>query len=423
MRKFISILLSVLFCVSLSSISSSEVFATDPVKPYDVNLYFFWGEGCPHCAKEKEFLDRIYSSYPTLKIHGYEVYGNQANVLLIQEVAQKLNVDVGGVPFTVVGDQGYVGYGEGSTDKEMESRIKYCVENVCNDSIASIVNIDQEKQNGLSQEKVEDEAAEAVITNKNDNNPSENARLVNLPFLGEVDAMKFSLPVLAVFMGAVDGFNPCAMWVLLFLISLLLGIKSRRRMWTLGVAFIVTSASVYFLFMAAWLQLILLLGFVVWVRISIGLVATIVGGLNVRSFLTEKNSGCKVTGSKKRQLVFEKLKTIAQQNSLWLALGGIILLAFAVNLVELVCSAGFPAVFTQVLSLSNLDTWQYYTYIFLYILFFMLDDIIIFSIAMITLRATGISTKYSRYSKLIGGILMLILGLMLIFKPEWLMFG
>ena len=53
----------------------------------------------------------------------------------------------------------------------------------------------------------------------------------------------------------------------------------------------------------------------------------------------------------------------------------------------------------------------------------MLDDIIVFMIAVITLKVTGISNKYQKYSHLIGGILMLIIGILMIVKPEWLMFN
>jgi hypothetical protein len=325
----------------------------------------------------------------------------------MQKTANELGISAGGVPFLIIGNKEYVGYAEGTTDKEVESRIKYCLENNCPDSVSAIVN----PTNIVSQN-----------TAKNENNSNKEKKIINLPIIGEIDALDFSLPLLTIFMGALDGFNPCAMWTLLFLISLLLGLKNRRRMWVLGTAFIIASALVYFLFMAAWLQLILFLGFIAWVRTAIGLLAVVGGGYNLRSYVKEKG-GCKVTGNEKRQLVFAKMKAIAQQNSLWLALGGIILLAFAVNLVELVCSAGFPAVFTQVLSLSGLSTWQYYAYIILYIFFFMLDDMIIFAIAMFTLEVAGISTKYGKWSKLIGGILMLIIGLLLIFKPELLMFG
>ena len=121
--------------------------------------------------------------------------------------------------------------------------------------------------------------------------------------------------------------------------------------------------------------------------------------------------------------MFSKLKKIIQEKHFLIALGGLIILAFAVNLVELICSAGLPAVYTQVLTLSNLSTWQYYSYLALYIFVFMLDDLFVFFAAMITLQFTGISGKYSRASHLIGGIVMLIIGILMIFKPELLMFG
>jgi len=194
-------------------------------------------------------------------------------------------------------------------------------------------------------------------------------------------------------------------------------------MWILGTAFIVASSAVYFFFMAAWLNLILFIGFLVWVRIAIGLVALFGGGYNLKEFFTNPQSGCKVTGSEKRRKVFEKIRSITHEKSFYLALGGIIILAFAVNLVELICSAGIPAIYTQVLALSHLAKWQYYLYILLYIFFFMIDDLFVFFVAMITLQTTGITTKYTHWSHLIGGILMMIIGLLLIFKPAWLMFG
>jgi len=212
------------------------------------------------------------------------------------------------------------------------------------------------------------------------------------------------------------------MWTLLFLISLLLGMQDRRRMWILGSSFIITSALVYFLFLSAWLNLFLFLGVVTWVRWIIALVALGSGTYYLYDYCRNQ-SGCSVMGDEKRQAVFNKLKEITQKKQFFLALGGIILLAIAVNLVELVCSAGLPAVYTQVLSLSNLASWQYYLYLALYILVFMLDDLFIFFTAMLTLKAVGIESKYSRLSHLIGGILMVIIGTLLLFKPSWLMFG
>ena len=194
-------------------------------------------------------------------------------------------------------------------------------------------------------------------------------------------------------------------------------------MWILGGSFIAASGFAYFLFLTAWLNLLLFLGFIFWIRILIGLVALGAGAYNLRDFIVNKEGGCEVTGDEKRQKIFEKLRKISQQKQFLLALGGIILLAFAVNLVELVCSAGLPAIYTQILALSKLPNWQYYLYLLFYIFIFMLDDLIVFIIAMLTLQAIGIESKYARASHLIGGLLMLLIGLLLLFKPELLMFA
>jgi thiol-disulfide isomerase/thioredoxin len=376
-----------------------------------INAYLFWGDGCPHCAKEKVYLSEVVADYPSLKLSTFEIYHSQDNVALMQNVAKKLDVNASGVPFLVIGDKSFVGYSEGVTDSEIKEQINKCSISKCPDSVASIL-----KGADADGSEERDAPQEPVVSNGA-------KKIVSLPIVGEINALDFSLPILTIIIGALDGFNPCAMWVLLFLISLLLGMDNRKKMWIMGLSFIAASAFVYFLFMAAWLNLILFLGLVIWVRLAIGILALIGGGYNIKKGIKDKGGGCDVTGGEKRQAIFGKLRGIVKNKSLLLALLGIVLLAFAVNLVELVCSAGLPAVYTQVLALSDLSTWQYYGYILLYILFFMLDDIVVFAIAMTTLKLTGISTKYSRYSNIIGGVLMVIIGLLLIFKPEWLMFG
>ena len=394
LKKILFVLLVISIFLPVQNVLAQDS-AADPI-----NIYFFWGEGCPHCEKEKPFLETLEEKYPEVKVHDFEVWRSAENRDLLIEAGKKLGADVSGVPFTVIGDKYTIGYyNDATTGREIENAVKYCLANECADLIA------QKDNQGQTENKNETE------------------KIISVPFLGEINAMDFSLPALTIVLGALDGFNPCAMWTLLFLISLLLGMQDRKKMWVLGSAFIIASASVYFVFMAAWLNLILFIGLVVWVRIIVGLIALLGGGYNLKEYFASPVAVCKVTGTEKRQKILEKLKGITHQKSFYLALGGIILLAFAVNLIELVCSAGLPAVYTQILALSNLAKWQYYLYILLYIFVFMLDDLFIFFMAMATLQMTGITTKYSRISHLIGGILMLIIGLLLIFKPELLMFG
>ncbi|MDD3663002.1 MAG: hypothetical protein PHT84_03990 [Candidatus Pacebacteria bacterium] len=423
MKKF---LFSVV--IILSFFFSFKAFASE-----SVNLYLFWGDGCPHCEKEIAFLGEFKKENPNINLIGFEIYRNMDNAMLFQQFAKELNANISGVPALFIGDEYFVGYSSEITPVRVRDRVNYCLSNDCPDPFLKFFNIQEETipekevteipSDFENEEVVRSSEEEIPVTTEIEVLPEEQNSLFKIPVWGEINAKDVSLPVLTVFMGILDGFNPCAMWTLLFLISLLLGMENRKRMWILGSAFIIASASVYFIFMSAWLNLILFIGFVIWVRLLIGLLALAGGGYSLNKFLHTKSGTCSVTGGEKRRKVFDNLKKIVQQKSFWLALGGIIVLAFLVNLVELVCSAGLPAIYTQILALNNLANWQYYFYIFLYVFFFMVDDLLIFIVAMVTLKMTGLSTRYARYSHLIGGILMIIIGILLIFKPEWLMFG
>jgi len=394
----------------LLSICAGFLFAGTAFAEENLNLYFFRGVGCPHCAKESAYLETLKDKYPQINIYDFEIYNHPENIERLQRLDTEMGISIDGVPLTIIGDASFIGFSEISSPRKLEDQIKYCLENPYTDEAGRVLGV-------LSNENLHSSGQKEIIEKEN------RIGKLDIPIFGEIDPADFSLPVITVVMGALDGFNPCAMWTLLFLISLLLGMKNRKRMWALGVAFIIASAAVYFLFMAAWLNLILFLGLVIWVRLAIGFIALAGGGYNLKEFFVNKEAVCKVTQGEKKKKVFEKIKAVTLMNSFWLALGGIILLAFAVNLVELICSAGLPAIYTQILALSNLPAWQYYLYIGLYIFVFMLDDLFVFFAAMITLEMTGITGKYARISKLIGGMLMLIIGLLLIFKPEILMFG
>jgi len=395
----LSLLAVFLVCLALPVISRAE----DP----QVKLYLFWQDGCPHCAAEKAFLADLKKIKPydsALELHYYDVAGNNDNIDLLKQLSKKMNFSVSSVPVTIIGNQYFIGFDSA-------------------DGIGSLIK-DEIDISLLSSAQPIDPLADLTkpATEQASQAPTKSLS-VKAPFLGQLDLRTMSLPALSAVIGLLDGFNPCAMWSLLFLISLLLGMNDRKKMWLLGSAFIVGSAAVYFVFMVAWLNLIIFLGFVLIIRIIIGLTAIGTGAWSLRKFWQDRNGGCEVTGKEERRQIFEKIKRIVYKERLWLSLLGILALSFAVNLVELLCSAGFPAIFTQILALNHLPTWQYYGYIILYLFFYMLDDMIIFIIAMTTLKSVGISTKYGRWSGLIGGILMVIIGLLLIFKYQWLMFG
>ena len=275
------------------------------------------------------------------------------------------------------------------------------------------------KNNDKKQENKLEKSNEEVLDNVDN-------MLKKYPVLNKLSAKKISLPLLSIVLGLVDGFNPCAMWILIFLITMLFNMKDRKKMWILGLTFIVTSGIVYLLFMLTWLNLATFISKLSFIRLLIALIALVVGIINISKFansLIKKDEGCDVVDKKDRKNIMNKIIKITTEKKFILALFGIIALAASVNIIELMCSIGIPLLFTQILAMNNLSTFEYAIYMLLYILFFLIDDIIIFVGSMITLKVTGLSTKYTKFSHLIGGIIMLLIGLLLIIKPELLMFN
>jgi thiol-disulfide isomerase/thioredoxin len=370
-----------------------------------VTVYLFWTTGCPHCLHEKEFLATLERRERDIKVVALEISASRENLELFQKVGKLLQADISGVPFTVIGNQYVIGWqDESTTGLAIETAIREVRRRAAPDLVAALL------------------TAPAPTPPHRADKPTVPETLT-LPFFGPVNLKHLSLGALTVIIGALDGFNPCAMWVLIFLINLLLGLNDRKKMWILGSAFIFTSGAVYFLFMTAWLNILIFVGFIFWIRIIIGLVALLAGGYNLKEYWTDVAGTCKLSHSARRQRTMDRLKDTVTNRNFWLALGGIVLLAFLVNLVELICSAGFPVIYLQILSLTPMPFWQYYLYLLLYIVIFMLDDIIVLAVAMLTLQLMAVTTRYKRLSNLIGGVLMLLIGILLIFKPGWLMFG
>lgn len=364
-------------------------------------VYFFHTDICPHCAVEKAFLENFQKEFPNLEIRQFEVGKNPKNLDLMKKVAEELEIDSGSVPLTIIGNEIIIGYfDDATTGKLIREVVGKCFANECPDKVAGLLG------------EISSEPAEKSF------DPSK----ITFPLLGEINPRTFSLPLLTVVVGGLDGFNPCAMWILIFLISLLLGMEDRKRRWILGGVFISTSAAVYFMFMAAWLNFFLFLGAVWWVRIGVASAAIISGAFYLKKYFSKKADVCEISQDVKKQKILERLKVSVLEKKFWLALAGIIMLAGAVNLFELLCSAGFPAIYTKVLSMNQLAAWQYYAYLLLYIFMFMLDDMAIFFVAMLTLENVVFGKKYNKISILVGGLFMLVIGFLLLFRPEILSF-
>lgn len=401
MKKRLFILLSFFFFVIPFSVYASN----------DLDIHLFYSKTCPHCKDERSYLDEFLKDRKNIKLHLYEITENKENREFLKKVQKIIDEESNYVPYTVIGNKYYEGFNN-NTKLKIENTIK-----AYEDDYDNYVNVVGDIKSGKITEKNYKKIIEGKEVKVSNN--------VRIPLLGEVNPKKVSLPLIAIIIGLVDGFNPCAMWVLVFLISMLFNMKDKRRMWILGLTFLFTSAFVYFLFMIAWLNIVVSISGIRWIQILIALVALIGAFVNFRSYYMErkKDAGCVVVDDNKRKKIFSKIKKFTTEKSFILAILGVITLAVSVNLVELACSAGLPLLFTQILALNNLSEVESTIYILVYIFFFLIDDLVVFMIAMLTLKITGITTKYTKYTHLIGGIIMFLIGLLMLIKPEWIMFN
>lgn len=376
-----------------------------------IKAYLFYGDGCPHCADEEEFFEGYLDNNDDVELFRFEVWKSSENRELLSKVQEKLNDHRSGVPFLVIGNTVILGYTDGITDDTIKETIEeYRNDNDYEDIVDKVI----------KNEKIGNETP----TEKPKSKPKEKTTY-KLPILGKINAKNVSLPLLAVVLGLVDGFNPCAMWVLIFLISMLLGLKNKRKLILYGSVFLITSGLFYFLLMFTWLSVIATISLSLIFRIIIAIFAIGAGIFNLYNYIKslKKDDGCSVTNTKQRKTIMTRIRQFTQEQNVLLAILGIIILAIGVNFVELLCSAGLPVLFTEILALNKVTESMGMVYNTIYIIFFMLDDFIIFMIAVKTMNLKVISTKYSKYSHLVAGIIMLIIGILLIVKPGWVMFN
>ena len=388
MKKILIIIISILLLLPLNTNALNKNYKDivsnivgETIEEEKINIYLFYSDSCPHCHDELEHLNNLDKKYTdNINIYKYEVTKNNNNKVLMNTVKTLFDIDSSGVPFTVIGEEYIYGFSKNSTEIEYLLD-KYLVE---------------------EKEEVKE-------------------KTYNIPILGNIKSSNVNVSIVAIVLGFIDGFNPCAMWILLLLINMCISVKSRKKMFIIGLTFILTSGFIYFLSMLG-LGIILDLTMVSYIRSVIAIIAIILGIYNLYTFYkTRKDSGCHVVDKKKRKRIITRLDVILANNKIILMILGTIVLATSVNLVELACSLGFPTIFLEILSINNITGLSKIFYLLIYIFFYLIDDLVIFLIAVFTLKSKGISTKYNKYVNLIGGILMILMGVLLIFKPEWVM--
>lgn len=192
--------------------------------------------------------------------------------------------------------------------------------------------------------------------------------------------------------------------------------RPHQGIWT----FVAVSGLLYFAFMAAWLNVFLLIGLSRTVQIGLAVIAAGVGVVNVKDFFAlQRGLSISIPESAKPAL-YARVRRLLQAENLTGALAGIVVLAGLVNLIELLCTAGFPALYTQILTLRRMPTWEYYGYLGLYNIAYIFDDSLMVTIAVVTLGRRKLQEREGRWLKLVSGLVMIGLGAVLLLRPNWL---
>ncbi len=396
MKKLFYVLLTLILFIPITIFGSEK----------QMNLYLFYGDGCPHCAALEKYLNNYLKDKDYISLYKYEVWYNDENADKYVDVHEILDDNRSGIPYLIIGNTAIVGYDEELTPRRIESTINYYSNMKFKDEVGIYLGLVEDTNEEIETEKYKEEDVTVPIINKS--------------------SKEVPITLSAILIGLVDGFNPCAMWILIFLISMLLGMSNKKRKWALGITFLLSSGVVYFLFLISWLNLAIFLNKLDYIRIGISLIAVIFGTYSVVKFigsLQKNDDGCEVVDSKNRKRIIKSIKKIVKEKSFPLALLGIVLLAAAVNIIELLCSLGLPVMFSEILAVNEVSSTAKIIYSLIYVFFFLIDDIIVFIIAMKTLEIKVVSNKFGKYSHLIGGIIMIIIGLLMVLKPEWLMFN
>ncbi|TKB60675.1 MAG: glutaredoxin family protein [Nitrospira sp.] len=371
---------AIIICLILLALGSgTRAQAGEPIQDLEV----FVRAGCPHCETAKAFLKELQRERPAVRITMYDVVEDSAARQRLAGLASERGIANIGVPTFLIGTELIVGFLSAETT-----------------GIEIRTQLDR-----LNQDTTPHPAVEGIHTT----------------WFGELRVKDLGLPLFTIVIGLLDGFNPCAMWVLLFLLSLLVNLQDRRKMALIAGTFVLVSGLVYFAFMAAWLNMFLLIGFSRPVQVGLGGIALFVGAVNVKDFFALHHGITLSIPESAKPGLYARVRGILQAEHLAGAMAGIVVLAGLVNLVELLCTAGFPALYTQILTLQQMPSWEYYGYLGLYNLAYIFDDSLMVTIAVVTLSHRKLKEWAGRWLKLTSGLAMIGLSAVLLLQPKWLM--
>lgn len=398
-----------LFVLLAATFWSSAVQATPARQEMEpVVLYFFWGEGCPHCAAAKPFLAELEQRYPSLTVRAYEVWNHEANRAHFARIAARHGVEPTAVPAFFVGNRHWVGYAEEISAREIERAVGDCVRTACPDADSGVV------------ESAEFSPARPEQGSPSATSPPAAGRLT-VPWLGSVDLETQSLLLSTALIAFVDGINPCSLWVLSMLLALTLHTGSRRRVLGIGLIFLSTTSLVYMLFIGGLFNLFALLEWIPWIQGLVASVALLLAVVNLKEyFLYGKGFSLTIASHQKPGLYRNLRRVLAAGQSLPALVGATLVLAAGTSLVEFSCTAGFPLLWTNLLATQGVTPATFWPLLALYMVIYQLDELAIFWGTLAGLRASRLSETQGRILKLAGGMWMLILATVMLVDPTWM---
>ena len=384
-------------------------------------IYFFWGRGCPHCVIEKSFLGDLKEKYQNLQIRDYEVWYNKKNALLLEKMANAYGVKAIGVPVTFIDNEAFVGFTDQSKS-DLEDAIKSCISRGCINPLDKMnKKLEKEPKKPSDIRPVAGEfTTQAVSKAEDDYKSRKKSSSVVIPFIGKLDTSEMSLPLMTLVIAGLDSFNPCAFFVLFSLLGLLVYAQSRKRMFFIGGIFVFFSGFIYFLFMSAWLNFFLIVGQVAAITKIAGAISLVIAGINIKDFFAFKKGVSLTIPDSAKPKLFDRMRRLMKSTSLLSIGAGTAVLAIAANSYELLCTAGFPMVFTRILTLKDLSTPLYYLYLVFYNLVYVIPLLLIVTVFTVTLGKRKLSEWQGRILKLASGTMMLGLGGVLFLNPALL---
>ena len=353
-----------------------------------VHLYFFWSLACSHCLEARPFIESIPAERPWVKLHALELTRHPANVRHYIALANLVGQPAQYVPGLLFCGRMQTGWdGDATSGEALLAELDACRAAARTGSTPDIARALPEP-------------------------------VFSVPLLGELKFDGTSLPLMTVLIAGLDAFNPCAFFVLLFLLSMLVHQHSRARMLAIGGVFVLVSGVMYFAFMAAWLNLFQLLGNLAWVTLVAGAMALIIGLVNVKDFFVFGRGVSLSIPESRKPAIYQRARVILAAGSVPAMLAATVLLAVAVNFYELLCTAGFPMVYTRLLTLQEVGTTQHYLYLALYNFVYVIPLAVIVGVFAFTLGARKLSEREGRLLKLLSGLMMLQLGALLVIAPD-----